>query len=286
METKKRIAIVTGATGGIGSEFVKALFKEKLDEIWMIGRSLTKIEETGKNILESMNEKDSILAEQSKNSQDSGKIDARICPKLISVTLDLTKYEELAVLREKIQSENADIRYLINNAGIAAAKASTEFMEAEITQTISLNCTAPVLLTNLCIPFMEAGSHILNLSSASAFQPVPYINLYASTKAFERSYSRALNVELKEKGITVTAVCPSWVDTKLLTKEVNGKKIHFAGMVSPDRVVKQAMKDTKKGKDMSICSFYVKCQHFNVKIWPQRFSMKLWMMQIRKYLVK
>ena len=124
----------------------------------------------------------------------------------------------------------------------------------------------------------------MNISSASAFQPNPYINLYAASKAFERSYSRALNVELEGTGITSIAVCPSWVDTELLQKEINGKKVKFPGLVTAKRVVTQAIKDAKKGKDMSVCSFYVKCQHVNVKLLPQKWVMKLWMAGIRKYL--
>jgi short-subunit dehydrogenase len=158
------------------------------------------------------------------------------------------------------------------------------FSEEEIDQTVNLNCKAPVLMCNLCIPYMSAGSHILNLSSASAFQPNPYINLYAASKVFERSYSRALNVELQGTGIITTAVCPSWVDTDILSHEVNGKSVKFPGIVTADRVVKKALRDAQKGKDMSVCSFYVKCQHLNVKLLPQRLVMKLWMRGIRKYI--
>lgn len=162
--------------------------------------------------------------------------------------------------------------------------ATTDFPVDEIRKTIELNCTVPAILINYCIPFMTKGSKILNLSSASAFQPVPYINLYASTKAFERSYSRTLNAELKPFGITVTAVCPSWVDTKMLSKEINGKKVHFPGMVSPESVAEKAIRDAKKGRDMSICSFYVKCQHLNVKLMPQKLTMGIWLHDIKKYL--
>lgn len=101
---------------------------------------------------------------------------------------------------------------------------------------------------------------------------------------FERSYSRALNAELNGTGITSVAVCPGWIDTELLQKEINGKKVRFPGLVTPDRVVKQAIKDAKKGKDMSVCSLYVKCQHMNVKLLPQRWVMKIWMAGIGKYL--
>ena len=159
-----------------------------------------------------------------------------------------------------------------------------DFDIEEIDKTINVNCKAPVMLAQICIPYMGKGSKILNISSASSFQPNPYINLYAASKVFERSYSRALNVELNGTGITSVAVCPGWIDTELLQKEINGKKVRFPGLVTPDRVVKQAIKDAKKGKDMSVCSLYVKCQHVNVKLLPQRLVMKIWMAGIGKYL--
>lgn len=119
-------------------------------------------------------------------------------------------------ISDLLKEQEPSVLWLVNNAGIARMAPVTEFSVSEIKRTIDLNCKAPVLLINICIPFMEKGARILNVSSAFAFQPVPYINLYASTKAFERSYSRALNAELKPSGITVTAVCPSWVDTENL----------------------------------------------------------------------
>ena len=93
-----------------------------------------------------------------------------------------------------------------------------------------------------------------------------------------------MNAELKARGITVTAVCPSWVDTDLLTKEIKGVKVKFHGIVSPGRVAAKALKDAKKGKDMSVCSLYVKCQHLNVKLMPQKLTMELWLNSIKKYL--
>ena len=158
----------------------------------------------------------------------------------------------------------------------------TDFSQDEIIRTVDVNCKAPVLLCNICIPYMKQGGNILNISSASAFQPNPYINLYAASKAFERNYSRALNVELKGTGITVTAVCPGWVDTEMLSKEINGKKVRFPGIVTAERVVKTALKDAEKKRDMSVCSLYVKCQHLNVKLMPQRLVMKIWMSFIQK----
>ena len=252
---QKAIAIITGATGGIGQEFVSELNKEALDEIWIIGR----------------------------NSDRLAEIKDQYREKVIPICADLTNEQDVLSIKALLTDE-VWVAYLINNAGIAQMKPSKDLGADEIERTIRLNCNVPVMLTNYCIPHMKRGSKIINVSSASAFQPVPFINLYAATKAFEHSYSRALNMELKPLGITVTAASPSWVDTKMLTKEVNGKKVKFYGMVSPKAVASKAIKDAKKGKDVSICSFYVKCQHLNVKLLPHKWVMKIWMRSIKKYL--
>lgn len=252
----KKIAIITGASGGIGQIFVREFTKETLDEIWVIGRNEGRLLALKKEFGE----------------------------KIVPICKDLTKDTDILSISDLLKEQKLSVLWLVNNAGIARMAPVAEFSISEIKQTIDLNCKAPVELINVCIPFMEKGAKILNVSSASAFQPVPYISLYASTKAFERSYSRALNAELKPFGITVTAVCPSWVDTEMLSKEINGKKVHFPGIVSPEKVVKKALKDAKKGKDMSVCSFYVKCQHLNVKLMPQKLTMKIWLHGIRKYL--
>ena len=73
------------------------------------------------------------------------------------------------------------------------------------------------------------------------------------------------------------------VDTELLMKKINGKKVKFPGMVSAGKVAKKALKDAKRGKDMSVCSLYVKNEHVFTKLMPQRVSMAIWLWGIRKY---
>jgi len=92
-----------------------------------------------------------------------------------------------------------------------------------------------------------------------------------------------LNKELEGTGITVTAVCPSWVDTELLMKEANGRTIKFPGIVPAEKVVKKAISDAKKGKDMSVCTLYVKYQHVLAKVFPQKASMSTWVRGIKQY---
>ncbi len=252
----KRIAILTGATGGLGKALLKQLMNEDLDEIWSMARNETKLMELREEYGE----------------------------KILPIPIDLSELDEIKRFESLLNNQDLQVRYLINNAGLAKMGKYDEFSLDEIDKTINVNCKAPVMLARICIPYMGKGSKILNISSASAFQPNPYINLYAATKAFERNYSRALNVELNGSGIHSIAVCPGWIDTELLQHKINGKKVRFPGIVTADRVAKQAFIDVKKGKDISVCSLYVKCQHMYVKFMPQRWVMKIWMAGIGKYL--
>ncbi len=252
----KKIAIITGATGAIGEEFVKQIQQYDLDEIWAVARNEKK--------LNGLREK--------------------YGQKIIPVPADLSDINCIERISDMLSEQKPELRFLINNAGLAKMASYKNFSQEEIIRTIDVNCKAPVLLCNICIPYMKSGGNILNISSASAFQPNPYINLYAASKAFERNYSRALNVELKGTDIVVTAVCPGWVDTEMLSKESNGIKVKFPGIVTAERVVRTALADAEKKRDMSVCSLYVKCQHLNVKLMPQRLVMKIWTKSIRKYL--
>lgn len=256
MSEQKHVAILTGATGGLGYAFLKEIIDEGYDEIWAIGRNEKRLNELTSEFGETV----------------------------IPLPVNLTDAGEIAALGEVLKERKPQVDLLINNAGMAQMKYSSDLTREEIDSTVDLNCKAPVVLTNECLPYMRRGSKIINVCSAAAFQPTPYINLYASTKAFARSYSRALNAELKPYGITVTAVCPSWIDTDMLTRDFNGQKIKFYGMVSPERVAKKAIKDANKGKDMSVCSAFVKFQHLNVKLMPQKLTMKIWMKYTKKYM--
>lgn len=250
-----KIAIITGATGGLGQAFVTEVLKENIDEIWAVARNTDRL---------------GVLKEQNE----------RIRP----VRCDLSDADDLEKLFGLIKSEHPEIRLLINNAGIGQMGLSTELSASDITKTIDINCKAVCLLCGQSVPYMSKGSRILNISSASSFQPVPYLNLYASSKVFVRSYSRALNAELKNKGIICTAVCPGWIDTDMLKKEYNGKTVRFPGILSAQRVAEQALRDSAAGRDMSVCGAYVKYEHILSKLLPQKLIMKIWLNGIRKYI--
>ena len=247
------IAIVTGATGDIGEEFVKSLLAET-DQVWAVGRS--------ENKLTSLKEK--------------------YGDKIVPVRVDLSDRNDIFSFCEKIESEKPEIRYLVNNAGVAKMKPVSDFTLEDISDMLDINDKAATLICRACIPYMVKGSYILNVASASAFQPNPYIALYSASKAYLLSFTRSLNVE--NENITCTAVCPGWVDTKMLPKQRDGKDIRYPGMTPASKVVEVALKDCHKGKDVSVCSFYFRYMRFLSKVTPHSIAMKMWVKAIRQYI--
>ena len=247
------IAIVTGATGDIGEEFVKSLLSET-DQVWAVGRS--------ENKLTSLKEK--------------------YGDKIVPVRVDLSDRNDIFSFCEKIESEKPEIRYLVNNAGVAKMKPVSDFTLEEISDMLDINDKAATLICRACIPYMVKGSYILKVASASAFQPNPYIALYSASKAYLLSFTRSLNVE--NENITCTAVCPGWVDTQMLPKQRDGKDIRYPGMTPASKVVEVALKDCHKGKDVSVCSFYFRYMRFLSKVTPHSIAMKMWVKAIRQYI--
>ncbi len=152
---------------------------------------------------------------------------------------------------------------------------------------IDLNCKALLVMTRLVIPYMPQGSHILELDSLSAFQPVPYITTYGATKSFVLSYSRSMNRELKSKGIRVMAMNPGWVKTEFFNHAFQtnggGEVQYFDRLYEAADCVATGLKDLYGSrKDYSVHGFPVKFQVFLVKLVPHRLVMDIWLNQQKK----
>ena len=253
--SEKSIAIVTGANGGLGKEFVKLLLKEEgISEIWAIARNKEKLNQL-------LNE---------------------FGDKIRTFSMDLSNRASFAEIEKELNANDAAVKYLVNNAGFAKFCSYDDIGIDESLNMIDLNIGAVVAAGLTCIPYMEKNSHIINIASQASFFPLPYQNIYSSTKAFVRNYTRALNIELKDKGISATAVCPGWMKTGLFDRGLIGAEKgtnNFSGKVTPDVVAAKALKDAKKGKDISVYGLYVKSTHLLSKLIPQRMMMKIWLSQ-------
>ena len=251
-----RIAIVTGASSGMGREFVKQVSKkEKFDEIWVIARR--------KEALESLKKE----------------VKAKVRP----ITLDLQNPESFETYKKLLAEEKPEVALLANIAGYGKFGKYDEISLEDCLGMIDLNCKALVAMSQLTIPYMKRGSKILQLDSLSAFQPVPYLNVYGSSKSFVLSYSRALNVELKPRGIKVMAICPGWVKTEFFDRsktDCTDAVTYYNVLYEAKDVVATAMKDMyKPKKDVSIHGLPVKLQVLGVKLLPHKLIMRIWMKQ-------
>ena len=142
-------------------------------------------------------------------------------------------------------------------------------------------------MTRLTIPYMAPGSHILQLDSLSAFQPVPYITTYGATKAFVLSYSRAMNRELKASGIRCMAMNPGWVKTEFFDHafqtNVGGEVQYFDRLYEAKDVVSTGLKDLYHSKkDYSVHGLPVRMQVRMVKLLPHSLVMNVWLNQQKK----
>ncbi len=247
------IAVVTGASSGMGREFVFAVDREYVpDEIWVIARREEKLAEL------------------------AGSCRARIraLPWDLTDRASFGKYE--ALLREV----SPRIRVLVNAAGYGLFGAFADLETEEQLGMADLNVTALTAMCRLSLPYMQAGDAIVNLGSNSSWQPVPYMAVYAAGKAYVLSLSRALGRELKGTGIHVMCVCPGWVKTEFMDRAVRDDTVnYFDRWYTAEQVAEKAMKDLKKGKAVSILGTPVRNQVRLVKHLPVKTVMDVWCRQ-------
>ena len=247
------IAVITGASSGMGREFVYAVDNTfDLDEIWVIARRKERLEE---------------LKE---------KCQTKIRP----IPLDLTDRNSYAHYRNLLEQIQPQISILVNGAGCGLFGTFSKMdLEGQL-NCIDLNAAALTAVTHISLPFMPENSCIINLASNSSWQPVPYINVYGASKAYVMSFSRALGVELRSRRIHVMAVAPGWIKTEFFDHAISDDTIkYFDRFYTAEQVVKQALKDLKKKKAVSILGFPVRMQVRAIKFLPVGLVMKIWCRQ-------
>ena len=248
-----KIAVVTGASSGMGRDFVYAIDKEfELDEIWVIARRKEKLEELSSEV----------------------KTKIRVLP------MDLTLKESFDEYKRLLEEEKPEIKILVNAAGYGIFCTFEKYDMDKQLGSIDLNSKALAAMCHMSLPYMHEGDKIINLGSNSSHQPVPYQAIYGSTKAFVLSFSRALGRELKTRKIQVLCVCPGWIKTEFMNTAVVDDTIkYYDRWYESKDVIERAMKDLKKGKTISILGFPVRMQVRLIKFLPVNFVMNTWCKQ-------
>lgn len=219
-------ALITGASSGIGAKFAEELASRQFNLI-LVARSQEKLENLAQTLENECNIKADIIVQ------------------------DLTQPNGSQIVFEKVQEKGLTVDLLVNNAGFGDYGAFSERPLAKQTAMIQLNITALVELTHYFLPQMiEKGEgKIINVASIAAFQPLPYLSIYAATKAFVLSFSEAIWAENKSKGIKVLALCPGPTESEFF--KVAEFPSAFAGkgqLISAEVVVKDALNALEKNK--------------------------------------
>ncbi len=246
-----KVCIITGASSGLGERLVyHATRLVEADEYWIIARS-------EKNLRE--------LAE-SYNGY-----------KLRPFALDLTDKNSIDVIKDTLDSENAELTALINNAGFGKLGNVWELSPSSQQNMIALNCQAPTMLCSICINYMKNGAFILNIGSIAAFSPNARLNCYSATKSFIFAFTQGLRFELRTTGINACVACPGPMNTPFLSNaDIEKGSSHTFDTLpycDPDKVAKNAIRAAKKGRAVYTPTLFYKFYRVLAKLLPVRLTM-------------
>lgn len=248
-----RTAIITGASSGLGREFVRQLSDvfPDVECYWLIARRQDRLAEMA----------------------------AELPDKTVEcLALDLCDSMSFVALQEKLATEHPEVAVLINNAGCGYLGYVGQAETSLQTRMVDLNLRALTAITSMSIPYMEAGSRIINVSSIAAFCPTPRMTVYSATKAYVSAFTLGLSEELRKKGITVTAVCPGPMKTEFLdVGRIAGNSRTFAMLPYCDqvRVAGGTLRAAKAGRTIYTPRLFYKTYRVLAKVTPAKLMMKL-----------
>ena len=263
------IAVITGASSGIGKEFFDLLYRARkaadsgqspvtghpvCEQIWVVSRNLSVF------------------------TDHPDLYDPTIVRPL---PLDLSSPTDRDQLKEELRSKAPQIQILIQCAGLGIVGRADTLPDTDIRTMIDVNCTALTEIAIMALPYMSSISRrerpvMINIASSAGFLPQAGFSVYAATKSYVIHFSRALHREQIASGPVVTALCPGPVDTPFFDKASGspgyakrGFKSHF--LVKPDKVAAYALRKSAQGRSLCAYGFSQRCLHLISKLLPNRW---------------
>ena len=247
-----RVALVTGASRGIGRAIAAELAEA--------GHAVCI------NYLTHRQEAET-LAEKIRNHGGNA----------IAVQADVADRAAVETMVRTAEAELGPVSLLVNNAGCGYLGNIGEIDTVSQTRMIDLNLRALTAITNLSVPYMEAGSRILNVSSIASFCPTPRMTVYSATKAYVSAYTIGAAEELKTKGITVTAVCPGPMATEFLAvgHVVDSRPFELLPYCDQVQVAGGALRAARAGQTIYTPRLFYKFYRLLAKLTPAKLMVKL-----------
>lgn len=247
-----RIAIVTGASSGLGREFVKHIDAGEaghIDEIWVIARRLERLEAL-----------------------------RRTCVTPVRpFCLDLSDASSFEVIEGALaETPGADVALLVNNAGFGVFGNVAAQDKADGGRMVRLLMQAPVELIYRSLPYLRSGSRIINIASVAAFLPQPNLAVYSAAKRFVLDLSRSLDAELGSANVHVTAVCPKFMQTEFLDDpgdSAAAKAMTAIGFERAERVATCALRASNQGKSLCIPSLDMRAYYLASRVLPYKAAL-------------
>ena len=247
-----RIAIVTGASSGLGVEFTKTIINKykDLNEIWIVARRKERLIQ---------------IAHEYKN--------VNIRP----AEMDLGKDESYTVLEQLLQKEKPEIQILINNAGYEKIGHFKDMNISDIISIIDVNIKGMTAINRICLPYMKKGSFEIITGSVSSFSPVPNQAIYSASKKYVYYFGKALREEMKKVGINVLTLCPGNMDTEMNPrgKMTHSKQINLLPYLDMKVVTERCLKKAENGKALYTPGGFYKFYRICSKIAPSAFMVKI-----------
>lgn len=247
-------ALITGASKGIGKAIATELASRGV-KLLLVARDVSALEQLSDTL------------------KKTYQVDVQF------LGLDLSQPNAVQTLNTWIETNLYRINILVNNAGYGLSGPFTDYTLAEHTAMMQVNMQVPVVLTGTLLPQLKANqpSYILNIVSSAAYQSVPGLTTYAASKSFLLSFSRGLRYELRNKGVSVTAVSPGSTDTGFATRaKVGAKGLKAAEKVNmtPEAVARIAVKAMYARKAEVITGFINQLGAFLVWLFPKKLAEK------------
>lgn len=246
-----KIAIVSGASAGMGRELVRTIDEKcsMLDEIWVIARRKERLE----------------------------KLQFHVRHPLRIFEMDLSKKESIYELQKILDAKKPRIYVLAAGAGFGRYGTNMSMAMEDALGMVDVNVRALTGLCQMALPYMAKGGRMLLFASSAAFIPQPGFSIYAATKAYVLSYARSLGAELRKRRVYVTAICPGPVKTEFFDDcgtgaALSALKLFF--MADPKRVVRHAWRDSMNKKPLSVYGLSMKSFRVMAKVVPHGVLVK------------
>lgn len=246
------IAVITGASSGLGVKFLEAVVKRypQLDEYWILARRKERLDK---------------LAGKYKNK------------KVVAIEVDLSDEASYDGLIKRLEEEKPQVRVLINNAGYEKSGKFADMRQADILNMISVNIKGMTLIQRILLPYMQKGSYTIITCSVSSFVPVPNQTVYSATKKYIYYFGKALREELLEKDINLLLLCPGNMDTEMNPKGQGrqSQKINKLPFLDMSKITIKALEKAEKGRGVYTPGMFYKSYRVVSKIFPSLLMMKL-----------